>query len=115
LIMDSQEEFGQIRKGLLEFAVLKVVSAGRVYSAEIIERLANTDFKATEGSLYPLLSRMRRDGTLDYEWVESESGPPRKYYSLTVVGRRRLTAMSRYWNKLHKSLTKLGAKDTGDE
>jgi PadR family transcriptional regulator PadR len=108
--MNPSEEFSQIRKGLLEFAVLKVIAARRVYAAEIIEALAATDFRATEGTLYPLLSRLRRDALLDYEWVESEAGPPRKYYGLTAAGTARLRDMEKYWKQLQKSLTGLGAK-----
>jgi len=108
--MNPSEEFSQIRKGLLEFAVLKVIAARRVYAAEIIEALAATDFKASEGTLYPLLSRLRRDQLLDYEWAESESGPPRKYYGLTASGKVRLKDTETYWKQLQKSLTGLGAK-----
>jgi PadR family transcriptional regulator PadR len=108
--MNPSEEFSQIRKGLLEFAVLKVIAARRVYAAEIIEALAATDFKASEGTLYPLLSRLRRDQLLDYEWAESESGPPRKYYGLTATGKERLKDTEIYWKQLQKSLTGLGAK-----
>ena len=85
--MDSSK-FNQLRKGLLEFAILDLVSSGDVYVADILERLATTDFATREGTLYPLLSRMRRDGLLDYDWRESAAGPPRKYYRLTKLGPR---------------------------
>ena len=76
-------DFSQLRKGLLEYLIVDIVSSGDVYVADILERLDGTDFATREGTLYPLLSRMRRDGLLDYDWRESTAGPPRKYYRLT--------------------------------
>ena len=84
--MDLSEKFGPIRKGLLEFAVLRVIASEKLYVAEMLQRLAGTEFATQEGTLYPLLSRMRREELVDYEWQESESGPPRKYYKLTDAG-----------------------------
>jgi PadR family transcriptional regulator PadR len=72
--MDS-EKFSTLRKGLLEFLILGIVSSGRVYVADMMQRLSKTDFATQEGTLYPLLSKMRRDQLLDYEWQESETGP----------------------------------------
>src|SRR3989442_1385701 len=76
--MDLTEKFTPIRKGLLEFLILKIVAANEVYVADILKRLSDTDFATQEGTLYPLLSKMRREGLVDYEWRESEAGPPRK-------------------------------------
>ena len=84
--MPPNEKFSAIRKGLLEFLILKIVATGKVYVADILSRLSDTEFATQEGTLYPLLSRMRRDGLVDYEWQESDVGPPRKYYQLTVEG-----------------------------
>ncbi len=98
----------QVKKGLLEFVVLKVIARSRVYAAEIIETLSETEFATQEGTLYPLLSRMRRDGLLDYEWQESESGPPRKYYVITQSGVAHLNEITAYWNKLNKTIDALG-------
>src|SRR4029450_6104135 len=96
--MGADEKFAAIRKGLLEFLILKIVSADKVYVADMLERLARTDFATQEGTLYPLLSRMRRDGLLDYEWQGSDAGPPRKYHRLAaparVRARRRATPRS---------------------
>ena len=69
--MKPSEKFTPIRKGLLEFVLLKVVSGEKLYVAEMLERLAETDFATQEGTLYPLLSRMRRENLVDYEWQES--------------------------------------------
>jgi PadR family transcriptional regulator PadR len=93
----------------LELAVLTAISGGRVYAGELIDRLADTPFAAQEGTLYPLLGKLRRDGLLDYEWVESDAGPPRKYYSLTADGRAHLEQLDAYWRSLNSTLTDLGA------
>ena len=78
--------FKPLRRGLLEFAVLTTLSTGRHYAGDVLGRLAETPFATQEGTLYPLLSKMRRDGLLDHEWEESDSGPPRKYYRVTEAG-----------------------------
>ena len=106
--MAVNEKFAAIRKGLLEYLVLKIVSADKVYVADMLQRLADTDFATQEGTLYPLLSRMRRDGLLDYEWQESDAGPPRKYYRLTDAGRAQLGELNDYWQYINDTLIKLG-------
>ncbi len=94
------EKFSGIRKGLLEFLLLKLISARPVYVADILKRLQETEFATQEGTLYPLLSKMRREGLVDYEWKESESGPPRKYYQLTKKGETQLEETNNYWQKI---------------
>ena len=106
--MAANEKFAAIRKGLLEFLILKIVSADKVYVADMLQRLSGTEFATQEGTLYPLLSRMRREQLVDYEWQESEAGPPRKYYRLTDPGRRALDELQGYWNHLNDTLTRLG-------
>ena len=105
--MGVNERFVAIRKGLLEFLILKIVAANKVYVADILERLSDTDFATQEGTLYPLLSKMRRDGLLDYEWQESDAGPPRKYYRLTAKGQSQLAELNDYWNSLNTTLGQL--------
>ncbi|MET0281731.1 MAG: PadR family transcriptional regulator [Steroidobacteraceae bacterium] len=105
---DLNEKFAPIRKGLLEFVVLRVISAEKLYVAEMLQRLAGTEFATQEGTLYPLLSRLRRESLVDYEWQESEAGPPRKYYRLTDTGRHALDELQGYWNHLNLTLTGLG-------
>ena len=105
---DTSEKFAPIRKGLLEFAVLRVIAAEKLYVAEMLQRLASTEFSTQEGTLYPLLSRLRREELVDYEWQESEAGPPRKYYRLTEPGRQALDELQGYWNHLNDTLTRLG-------
>ena len=106
--MPTNDKFAAIRKGLLEFLILKIVSGGKVYVADILERLRDTDFATQEGTLYPLLSRMRRDGLVDYEWQESDAGPPRKYYELTARGRSQLADLNDYWKRLNTTIAQLG-------
>jgi PadR family transcriptional regulator, regulatory protein PadR len=106
--MSIDEKFAAIRKGLLEFLILKIVAADKVYAADILARLSETEFATQEGTLYPLLSKMRRDGLLDYEWRESDAGPPRKYYELTAKGTSQLDELNAYWKQLNTTVTKLG-------
>jgi PadR family transcriptional regulator PadR len=106
--MSVNEKFGPIRKGLLEFLILRVISANKVYVADMLKKLADTEFATQEGTLYPLLSRMRREGLLEYEWQESEAGPPRKYYELTAKGREQLEELNDYWKSINKTIQQLG-------
>jgi PadR family transcriptional regulator PadR len=96
-----------IRKGLLEFVLLKIIAADKVYVADILARLEETQFATQEGTLYPLLSRMRRESLVDYEWQESGAGPPRKYYRLTAKGRAQLAELSDYWREINRTIQKL--------
>ena len=106
--MTKDDGYGALRKGLLEVAVLSVVSAHEVYAADILDHLGGTEFETGEGTLYPLLSRLKRDGLLEYSWVESASGPPRKYYHLTSRGERRLSDTKTYLHELTSTLRTLG-------
>jgi PadR family transcriptional regulator PadR len=105
--MNINERFQPIRNGLLEMLVLRVISAHEVYAADILGKLAETEFKTQEGTLYPLLSKLRRDELLEYEWRESEAGPPRKYYRLTAKGRTHLKELSAYWVKINKTINSI--------
>jgi PadR family transcriptional regulator PadR len=109
--MDLGEKFGPIRKGLLELVVLRVIAAEKLYVAEMLKRLAGTEFATQEGTLYPLLSRLRREQLVDYEWQESGAGPPRKYYRLTDTGRHALAELQGYWQHLTDTLTRLGTQE----
>jgi PadR family transcriptional regulator PadR len=105
--MSSDVKFLAIRKGLLEFLLLKIISADQVYVADILGRLESTPFATQEGTLYPLLSKMRRENLVDYEWRESEAGPPRKYYRLTARGRSQLSELSDYWREINRTVQQL--------
>ena len=106
--MGLPDKFAPIRKGLLEFLILKIVASDKVYVADILKRLSDTEFATQEGTLYPLLSRMRRDGLVDYEWQESDVGPPRKYYQLTSKGRAQLGELTDYWKELNATIAQFG-------
>jgi PadR family transcriptional regulator PadR len=106
--MNLNEKFSGIRKGLLEFLVLQIIAAEKVYVADILKQLSATQFATQEGTLYPLLSKMRREGLLDYDWKESEAGPPRKYYKLTSKGREQLRDTLQYWTEINETVKKLG-------
>ena len=107
---DIDEKFSPIRKGLLEFLVLKIVAADKVYVADILKELSATEFATQEGTLYPLLSKMRREELVDYEWKESEAGPPRKFYELSARGREQLRETAEYWQKINATVRSLGQK-----
>lgn len=102
-----EDKLGPMKKGLLELVVLKIIAQKKVYAADILTYLQQTEFVTQEGTLYPLLSRLRREGTVEYEWVESESGPPRKYYQLTAKGQENLKALLNYWKHLHTTIDKI--------
>ena len=106
--MQTDQKFAPIRKGLLEFVVLRIISTRTVYVADLLKRLAATEFETQEGTLYPLLSRLRREGLLDYEWQESDAGPPRKYYRLTALGREQHEELDAYLRKINATITELG-------
>ena len=106
--MGTAEKFTSIRKGLLEFLILKIVAREKVYVADLLDRLSTTEFATQEGTLYPLLSKMRREGTVDYEWQESGAGPPRKYYTLTTKGEAQLAELNQYWAYLNQTLESVG-------
>ncbi len=96
-----------MRKGVIEYATLLAIGTGETYSSDILERLKKEDLLVVEGTLYPLLSRLRGNGLLEYSWKESRSGPPRKYYRLTPAGSDALVELEAAWKALSRSLTSL--------
>jgi PadR family transcriptional regulator PadR len=98
----------QLRKGSLELAVLASLWEGRLYGLEILRRLeSDSDLIVAEGTVYPLLTRLKALGLIESEWVESDSGHPRKYYWLTSPGRQRVMEMTRIWKRFSASLNDL--------
>jgi PadR family transcriptional regulator PadR len=98
----------QLRKGSLELAILAALWEGRLYGLEILRHLeSNSDLIVVEGTVYPLLNRLRTLGLVDSEWVESEFGHPRKYYRLTAAGRQRALEMTRIWARFSASMSNL--------
>jgi PadR family transcriptional regulator PadR len=106
--MAVESKLAPIRKGLLEFLVLKIVGVRSVYVPDILRRLAGTEFATQEGTLYPLLSKLRREELVLYEWKESDAGPPRKYYRLTDAGREQLAALDEYWTQINRTIADIG-------
>lgn len=106
--MTAESKLAPLRKGLLEFLVLKIVGAESLYVPDILRRLAGTEFSTQEGTLYPLLSKLRREDLVQYEWKESDAGPPRKYYRLTDAGRTQLTALNEYWTQINRTIATIG-------
>ncbi len=102
--MDLENAQVQMRKGILEFCILQIISRGEVYASEMLEELNTAKILVVEGTLYPLLTRLKNSGLLDYKWVESTSGPPRKYYVLTDTGKQFLEALNITWHELSKSV-----------
>jgi PadR family transcriptional regulator PadR len=90
----------QMRKGIIEFCILHIISRGEVYASDMLEELTSAKIMVVEGTLYPLLTRLRKAGLVDYKWVESSSGPPRKYYTLTKEGQEFLTTLNTTWEEL---------------
>lgn len=98
----------QMRKGTLEFCILLIINhSPAIYAPEILKKLREIDMVVVEGTIYPLLSRLKRDGLLEYQWEESKSGPPRKLYSLTKDGKAALTHLIDSWSSLSTSITSL--------
>lgn len=89
-----------MRKGILEYCILAIISRGEIYASDIISELKKAQLLVVEGTLYPLLTRLKNNGLLSYNWVESNSGPPRKYYTLTQAGRDVLSALDKTWQEL---------------
>jgi PadR family transcriptional regulator PadR len=94
----------QMRKGILEFCIMHIISRGEVYASDMLEELTSAKIMVVEGTLYPLLTRLKNSGLLDYKWVESQSGPPRKYYILTDTGKQFLDDMEHTWVELSDSV-----------
>ena len=97
----------QLRKGFLAYCVLKVASHHQKYTSDIIKHLQQADMMVVEGTIYPLLNRLQKDGLLAHEWQESEQGPPRKYYRVTDYGRDVMRHMQRDIEALNNTLEKL--------
>lgn len=94
----------QLRKGVLELCILNIISRGEVYTSDMIQELTGARMMVVEGTLYPLLTRLKNSGYLDYKWVESSSGPPRKYYTLTSAGADFLRELSQTWTEMVTSV-----------
>jgi PadR family transcriptional regulator PadR len=96
----------QMRKGILEYCILGIISEGEVYASDILEELKSANLLVVEGTVYPLLTRLKNAGLLAYVWKESSSGPPRKYFTLTDQGKAAIVELSQTWKELENSVRK---------
>ncbi len=104
--MDIENTKAQMRKGILEFCILSIIySDDECYASEIIEKMKIAKLLVVEGTLYPILTRLKNDGYLTYQWVESKSGPPRKYYKLTGLGEKFLKELQKTWTELEAAVS----------
>jgi PadR family transcriptional regulator PadR len=102
--MDLENNKAQMRKGILEYCILSVLSRNSCYASDIIKELKEAKVIVVEGTLYPLLTRQKNAGLLSYRWEESVQGPPRKYYELTDNGRVYLADLDKSWQELVESV-----------
>lgn len=103
--MKIENTKAQMRKGVLEYCILSVLKDEDAYVAEILETLKEAKLLVVEGTIYPLLTRLKNAGLLSYRWEESTSGPPRKYYGLTPIGKEFLDELTGTWNDLKNAVT----------
>lgn len=94
----------QMRKGVLEMCILSLLSAEEMYTSDIIDKLKNARLVVVEGTLYPLLSRLKNEGLLEYYWQESNSGPPRKYFKITLDGQDFLRELKDSWEEINQAV-----------
>ena len=97
----------QMRKGILEYCILSIINRQEVYTSDILEALRQANLLVVEGTLYPLLSRLKNNGLLKYRWQESTDGPPRKYFTLTDEGQDMLAALNNEWSDISKAIKKI--------
>jgi len=116
--MNIENIQAQMRKGILEFCILSIIGSDdneECYASEILERMKTAKLIVVEGTLYPLLTRLKNDGYLSYQWVESKSGPPRKYYKLTGLGEKFLEELRKTWTELVQAVESATNKNSNQE
>lgn len=102
----------QMRKGILEYCTLLILNTGEFYPSDLIEKLKQGKMIVVEGTLYPLLTRLKNDGMLTYRWEESSMGPPRKYYAITPLGKQNLIELDRTWQEMSTSIETIRKNNT---
>ncbi len=113
--MNIENTKAQMRKGVLEFCILSVLKKNDAYTSEILETLKNAKLLVVEGTIYPLLTRLKNDGLLNYRWEESTSGPPRKYYGLTETGEIFLKELGSTWTELSDAVNIITLQNNSHE
>ncbi|HLS12467.1 MAG TPA: PadR family transcriptional regulator [Flavobacteriaceae bacterium] len=109
-MMKIENTEAQMRKGVLEYCILSILSQGEAYTSDILQNLKDAKLIVVEGTIYPLLNRLRKGKLLTYRWEESSSGPPRKYYSLTPEGEKFLSQLEVSWNELNEAVHQITKK-----
>ncbi len=109
--MNIEKVKAQMRKGVLEYCILSIIADKEVYASDIIQKLKDAKLIVVEGTMYPLLTRLKNDGLLSYRWEESKSGPPRKYFQITEKGMESLTVLDKSWLGLVEAVSKLSANN----
>lgn len=109
--MNIENTQAQMRKGILEFCILSILNSKEAYPSEVLEKLKDAKLIVVEGTLYPLLTRLKNMELLTYRWEESTSGPPRKYYSITEKGNQTLETLQTTWNELQHAVDSLTSKN----
>jgi len=97
----------QMRKGLLEYCILSIIHKNEAYASDILDTLKDANLVVVEGTVYPLLTRMKNEGLLSYRWQESTGGPPRKYYALTEDGQQLLAQLDNEWQSICQSISQI--------
>lgn len=109
--MNIENTQSQMRKGILEFCILSIIRRGEAYPSDIVEEMRAANLQILEGTLYPLLTRLKNADMLTYRWIESNSGPPRKYFSLTDKGLQFYKDLEATWNELANAVNTLATKN----
>lgn len=112
--MNLDNAIAQMRKGVLEYCVLAIISRGEIYASDIISQMKDAHLIIVEGTLYPLLTRLKNAGLLTYKWVESLQGPPRKYYIITDSGAAFLESLNKAWGDLNFSVQQATKSETNE-
>jgi len=110
--MKIENTKAQMRKGVLEFCILSILTDGEAYTNDILDTLKDAKMLVVEGTIYPLLTRLKNAGLLNYRWEESTGGPPRKYYELTETGKLFLKELNTTWGALHQAVNRVTSEKT---
>ncbi len=110
--MKIENTKAQMRKGVLEYCILSILNGGEAYTSDILDTLKSAKMLVVEGTIYPLLTRLKNAGLLTYRWEESTSGPPRKYYALTETGKLFLKELDTTWSDLQQAVKKVTREKT---
>ena len=109
--MKIENTKAQMRKGVLEYCILSILKDGEAYTSDILDTLKDAKMLVVEGTVYPLLTRLKNAGLLSYRWEESSSGPPRKYYELTETGKLFLNELNNTWSELQQAVNRVTSEN----